>query len=182
MKPTSTVPNSTPQSSPSSSDDNQKAWLIAKLFGCYVANIIATSLRRGNPKKGILIIAKKCCYPCNKKMKQMNNIAEKIFNEVYQRCNTVFPCGISDAFLYGSYARGDYDDESDIDIMLVVDLDYLSIEKYSNSISEIASDLSLENDLLVSITVKPLLLFNKYSSVLPYYKNVLSEGIRYVAK
>lgn len=104
---------------------------------------------------------------------------ENILKAIFEQGNKVFPCGINDAYLYGSYARNDYDDESDIDILLTVDMDYLEIAKYRSQISEIASDLSLENDVLVSVAIKPLEQFRRYSSVLPYYQNVLKEGIRY---
>ena len=40
-----------------------------------------------------------------------------ILNEVFNRCSEVIP--VTDAYLYGSYARGDYDSESDVDIMRV---------------------------------------------------------------
>lgn len=86
-----------------------------------------------------------------------------------------------DAYLYGSYARGDYDQWSDVDILLTVDLDYIEIEKYTDSVAQVSSDLSLDNDVLVSITVKPFEQFLKYNNILPYYKNVLKEGIRYAA-
>ena len=39
--------------------------------------------------------------------------------------------------LYGSYARGDNTEESDIDIMILVDLNQEKIEQYSDEISEL---------------------------------------------
>jgi hypothetical protein len=44
-------------------------------------------------------------------------------------------------------------------------------------ISKISSRLSLEYDLTFSVTVKPLEQFVRYSSILPYYQNVIKEGI-----
>ncbi len=109
----------------------------------------------------------------------MNKLAEKILKEVYSKCFQLFGNLLHDVYLYGSYARGDYEIGSDIDILLTVDLDYLEIEKYTEKVAHISSELSLENDIYVSITVKPLNMFVKYSNILPYYKNVLNEGIRY---
>lgn len=98
--------------------------------------------------------------------------AVAILNEVYQRCHSVFLSGLKDAYLYGSYARGDFDNESDVDILLTVDLEPAAI----------SSDLSLDHDVTVSITIKSFDHFHRYSSVLPFYKNVLTEGIRYPAQ
>lgn len=104
-----------------------------------------------------------------------------ILGEVYTSCNPIFGNAISDAYLYGSYARGDYHAESDIDILLAVDLTPEAISKLRNKLALITSELSLEHDITVSVTVKPLAQFKQYADVLPYYKNVLKEGIRYAS-
>ena len=104
-----------------------------------------------------------------------------ILGEVYTACNPVFGNAIKDAYLYGSYARGDYHDESDIDILLTVDLDPAAISALRNRVGMISSDLSLKHDVTVSVTVKPFDQFRQYADVLPYYKNVLGEGIRYAS-
>ena len=104
-----------------------------------------------------------------------------ILGEVYAACNPVFGNAIKDAYLYGSYARGDYHAESDIDILLTVDLEQEAISRLRNSIGLITSYLSLKHDVTVSVTVKPFAQFRQYADVLPYYKNVLGEGIRYAS-
>ena len=107
--------------------------------------------------------------------------AIQILGEVCRACDPVFGDLLTDAYLYGSYARGDYHEESDIDILLTVDLEQPELSKYRSTIAEITSDLSLQHDITVSVTVKPLAQFRKYANVLPFYKNVLGEGIRYGA-
>ena len=52
-----------------------------------------------------------------------------ILGEVYQQCSQRFPCQIKDAYLYGSYARGDFHAESDVDILL---LWQINVDKSSN--------------------------------------------------
>lgn len=103
----------------------------------------------------------------------------EILNEVFRLSQNIFLCEIRDAYLYGSYARGDYDNESDVDILLTVDLEPTDISRYRNQIAAISSDLSLAHDVTVSITVKSFDCFHRYSTVLLFYKNVLAEGIRY---
>ena len=107
--------------------------------------------------------------------------AIQILGEVCRACDPVFGDLLKDAYLYGSYARGDYHEESDIDILLTVDLEQPELSKYRNTIAGITSDLSLKHDITVSVTVKPLAQFRKYAHVLPFYKNVVGEGIRYDA-
>lgn len=105
--------------------------------------------------------------------------AVSIVREVYNECSKIFPGGVHDAYLYGSYARGDFDSESDVDILLTIDTDGVEIAKYRNALAEVTSKLSLRHDITVSVTAKPLLQFQQYSAILPFYRNVLQEGIRY---
>ena len=107
--------------------------------------------------------------------------AIQILGEVRRACDPVFGSLLKDAYLYGSYARGDYHAESDIDILLTVDLEQTELSKYRNAMAEITSDLSLKHDITVSVTVKPLEQFQKYANVLPFYQNVIKEGIPYGA-
>ncbi len=102
-----------------------------------------------------------------------------ILGEVYAACDPIFGTAMKDAYLYGSYARGDYHEESDIDILLTVDMEQDVIADFYSAVGVVSSDLSLKHDITISVTIKPLAQFERYSSVLPYYKNVLREGIRY---
>lgn len=107
------------------------------------------------------------------------NQAMEILEEVYSACNPILSNSISDAYLYGSYARGDYHSESDIDILIIADMSSAEISKCRNDIAIVTSELSLNHGITVSVTVKPLAQFKQYANVLPYYKNVIKEGIRY---
>ena len=101
----------------------------------------------------------------------------EILAKVYHACGNLFPQGIHDAYLYGSYARGDFDAESDIDILLTVDGE--ALEPYEWPLAEIESELSLEYDRMICVNIVPLRRFIQYADDLPYYRNVRKEGIRY---
>ena len=101
-----------------------------------------------------------------------------ILEEVYLQCSQRFPCAIQDAYLYGSYARGDYHAESDVDILLTVNAD--DVAPLRRMAASISSSISLERDVMVSVSLKPVAQFQKYSKSLPFYKAVMREGIRYV--
>ena len=105
--------------------------------------------------------------------------AMTILSEVFERSRELFGSRLVNCYLYGSYARGDYDEESDVDILLTVDCSYDDIRKYRKSIAEIDSDISLDHNVTVCVTAKPLEQFNRYANISPFYQNVISEGIRY---
>ena len=79
--------------------------------------------------------------------------------------------------LYGSYARGDHDDESDVDILLLINGSDTSVREYRNPIADISSALSLENDITVSILPCSTETFNKYKNSMPFLKNILKNNL-----
>lgn len=105
--------------------------------------------------------------------------AALVVREVYDECNNIFSNAVRDAYLYGSCARGDFDTESDIDILLTVDADASEIAKRRYAIAAVTSALSLKCGITVSVTAKPLTQFRRYAEVVPFYKNVVQEGLNY---
>ena len=101
----------------------------------------------------------------------------EILKKTCRACEKLFPEGIHDAYLYGSYARGDFDEESDVDILLTVDVE--QVENYLIPLATIESCLDMEYDRLISVVIVPLWRFAKYAEALPFYRNVLKEGIRF---
>lgn len=79
--------------------------------------------------------------------------------------------------LYGSYARGDYDEESDIDIMVLADIAPEERRPIYMKISDLTGDLDLEYDALISIHVTDCTTFYQYIDDLPFYMNVIRDGV-----
>ena len=102
----------------------------------------------------------------------------QITSKVVQTARDCLGKKLDRVILYGSYARGDYNDESDIDIMVLADIPAEDKWKtYMLHFNELASRLGLEKDILVSIHVQDSATFNKYMQDLPFYMNVLREGV-----
>ena len=76
--------------------------------------------------------------------------------------------------LFGSYARGDYNKNSDLGVLIVLDT-YKSYWDELVRSAELASDLSLEYDITVSRTIMTEEQWKKGD--LPVLKNVRAEGI-----
>ena len=81
--------------------------------------------------------------------------------------------------LYGSYARGDFNEGSDIDIMILTDLTDEEITEYRDKIVDIAYDIEWDNnfDIMLSPLLKNLDKFNYWLEALPFYMNVQKEGV-----
>jgi len=78
--------------------------------------------------------------------------------------------------LYGSRARGDYHDYSDLDIMVLADYDEQERLPFEKALGRVASDLGLEHDVIVSVMLNNERLFMNRLPLSPFYQNVLSEG------
>ncbi len=101
-----------------------------------------------------------------------------ISQQISQSYRTVYGDSIVAIYLYGSYARGNYDDESDIDITAIVRGNRSDLQNKLKRIWDVSADVGLENDVIVSPTVIPFDEYEKYKYILPYYMNILKEGIQ----
>ncbi|MEW6703157.1 MAG: nucleotidyltransferase domain-containing protein [Bacteroidota bacterium] len=79
--------------------------------------------------------------------------------------------------LYGSYARGDYDLESDIDFAAITNIKNEDLNAFTNEIGEIITDLTLKYGILVTLILLNEETFNRYGTILPFYNNIVKEGI-----
>ena len=105
---------------------------------------------------------------------------DTIVNEVSERVQEILSDKLKKIILYGSYARGDYEQYSDIDIMVLADIredDEDERMDIRNKMVRISSDLGLEYDVLISIIVKNHDFFYSWIDVLPFYRNVLKDGV-----
>lgn len=105
---------------------------------------------------------------------QLNVISEQMA-EIYY---SIYGNAVSGVFLYGSYARGDNTDDSDIDIVAIVKGSRTDLQDRLKAVWDLSADIGLENDVVVSPTVIPYDEFEKYKSILPYYRNIAEEGYR----
>jgi len=79
-------------------------------------------------------------------------------------------------YLFGSYARGDYDEESDIDIFVLADIEPTEANNIRRKIHRTTGDLDLEYDVVTCIHMGCSSIFHRARNVLPFYMNVLKDG------
>jgi len=94
-----------------------------------------------------------------------------------KKMREIFGNKLVSVILYGSYARGDYEEFSDIDIMALVDMDKMELGEYQWQVSCFLSDIDLEYDVLLSVHLQDKETFDKWQYVLPFFVNVKKEGI-----
>lgn len=74
---------------------------------------------------------------------------------------------------------GDFNEGSDIDIMVLTDLNDDEIVKYRSEMSHLAYDVECDNDFNISLSplLKNMDKFNYWLEALPFYMNVQKEGV-----
>ena len=117
---------------------------------------------------------------------QMNNLnieLQRVTDELSQNTQHIFGSKLRKIILYGSYARGDYTQYSDMDIMVLANYDESEKSFLETQMRRVASRISLDYDITISMLLRDEKVFHDRTSILPYYKNVATEGIeRYGAE
>jgi predicted nucleotidyltransferase len=104
-----------------------------------------------------------------------NQIA-MITSEVAKAAKAELGDRLCDVILYGSYARGEGKDWSDIDLMILVDADDTEANHIKKVLVDRIWDLMYETNLLLSVMVVSASRYEQYKSVLPFYSNVERDG------
>ena len=107
----------------------------------------------------------------------MPNKIDKIINQFITQVSNLIGNRLKKVILYGSYARGDYGKNSDIDIMILTDFNDEELAKYRMKIRDLACDLELENNIVISPIVRNIDKYNNRIDVIPFYMNVQKEGV-----
>ncbi len=105
-------------------------------------------------------------------------LLDEILQKVVDKSKQIFSLNLNSVILFGSYARGDFDEDSDIDVLILVDLPPDKLMGYRSHIDSLCGDLLLEYGVVVSAIEKDLKTYNQYANTLPFYKNIIKDGVK----
>lgn len=89
----------------------------------------------------------------------------------------VYGSKLKAVILYGSVARGTATPESDIDLIVLVDADTKELKRYENDLCDVSADYALEYLKVFSIIDICYTEFQEWKHVLPFYRNIDTEGV-----
>ena len=107
----------------------------------------------------------------------MNYAIGEILKDFTKRIEEYFGESLIKVLLYGSYARGDNKENSDIDIMILTTLSDKEITEIENDIYDVAFEIEINMGINISPVIKNRKQFEYWVDTLPYYRNVRDEGI-----
>ena len=106
-----------------------------------------------------------------------NNKINEVTQKVINAAKDTLGDKLSKVILFGSYARGDFDNESDMDFFILADVPQEETANWRKDIDRRIPDLWFDYDVLVCLHVTSKAVFERYYPVLPFYQNVIKEGV-----
>ena len=97
--------------------------------------------------------------------------------EYVEEVRKIYGKYLKSVILYGSYARGDFRTDSDVDLMILLDLSELDLKAYSQKLSYMTYDFNLDHDLDIKPIAKSEEHFRKWIVNYPFYANIQKEGM-----
>jgi predicted nucleotidyltransferase len=107
-----------------------------------------------------------------------SDIIEKIKKEVPDMIREFMEKDLVKMILYGSCARGDFKDYSDVDIALLMKGSRMDSWVYNDKIDEVATKLALKYFAIVNFVLLPYQEFEEKKGWYGYFKNIEKEGIK----
>lgn len=104
-------------------------------------------------------------------------IIKNMLGQYVEEVKKVYGDHLKSVILYGSYARGDFRTDSDIDIMILVDLTDMEIKDFRHELSGVTYDFNEKYDLDIKPIAKSDEHLKKWLGAYPFYTNVQKEGV-----
>ena len=119
------------------------------------------------------------------KVRNVEQIMEKIQDmdlrkmllELEEKLQRVYGNKLKAVILYGSVARGTATEESDIDIMVLVDGTAQELRTFEDQLSDVSTDISIKYFKVFSIIDISYQEYMRWVNTSPFYRNVSKEGV-----
>ena len=102
-------------------------------------------------------------------------IPQHIIEDLVAGLNKIFGEKLDSIILYGSIARADNVDESDVDIALVIKSE--TGDEQKKYFLHWNAQMDIKYNMIFSIIDIEKKVFDKWGDVVPFYKNIKNEGV-----
>ena len=99
--------------------------------------------------------------------------------DITSEMKALFGTNLREVILFGSYSRGDFDEWSDLDVMVLVNESNESIRQLEAKVLDISTAIGQSHGLLTCIIVQNYEFFEHWTEFLPFYETVRKEGKQY---
>ena len=79
--------------------------------------------------------------------------------------------------LYGSYARGDFKQDSDMDIMILADIQPEEISNLADRIYDITYDFEVKYEMEINPSIQSIQVYEQWKGDYPFFMNIEKDGV-----
>ena len=101
-----------------------------------------------------------------------------VTGEFAKEAKEIYGSKLYGIILYGSCARGDFEPDSDIDILVLLDVPSEEISRERKRILNVSDRLDLDYDVVLAPVFQSRMLYEKYMAVSVYYQNIQRDGVK----
>ncbi len=109
------------------------------------------------------------------------DVLNQLLSEILQYSLKAFGSRLGSVILYVSYSCSEADAESNIDVMFLLNEDAQELSSHRYALNSYGTGLDLKFGMLTSMVFQDVETFYMGKNVLPFYKNILSNGVKVVA-
>ena len=110
-------------------------------------------------------------------MNSLPNNVQISIDRFVQGCKEILGNRLKMIILYGSYARGDYNSSSDIDILVLTDYNQKELYSVLKRLSVMTYDIELDNNVILTPIINNVKTYNDGIEKIPFYSNINREGV-----
>ena len=110
----------------------------------------------------------------------MNNLPRNVQESIrtfVEGCNRILGKRIKKIILYGSYARGNYNTSSDIDILVLTDYEPKQFYSALKKLSGMTYEIELNYNVILIPLINNIKNYNEEIDTIPFYANIKKEGV-----
>lgn len=100
-----------------------------------------------------------------------------LLRDYVDKVKSIYAEKLDKVILYGSYARGDFTPDSDIDIMILVNGGSAEARAGIDALASMTYDFDMEHDVYVEFSARSRRHFDYWHKAHPFYQNINREGI-----
>lgn len=102
---------------------------------------------------------------------------DKIIHDYAKKLREVYGDSLASVTLFGSYARGDFTDVSDIDVLVVVRLPEDELERCNTALANLTFETNLEHDIEIEPVVMSFAEYHYWNAVHPLLMQIKKDGV-----
>lgn len=89
----------------------------------------------------------------------------------------IFGSRLNRMVLYGSYARGDFNEKSDMDIMILADVQPEELSYFADKVYDVTYDFEVKYEMEINPSVQSIQVYDQWKKLYPFFINIEKDGV-----